>query len=218
MSMELGKDYLNAVEATELLGVKMQTLYAYVSRGMVRSFPGKESRTRVYAREDIERIHLRNKAMLGQEAAAASAMNLGHPIVPTSITEITAQGPSYRDRLAIELARKGATFEQVAELLWTGLWHETDLLWDAPLITSRDKVLLRSIPAEDARHQLIEILSLVTMQLAIGRGSLKDRLRSGRPLDAARGVIHGLIGCFGFLGAKGRNEETKAEAVFHATC
>ncbi len=46
--MELGKDYLNAVEATELLGVKMQTLYAYVSRGMVRSFPGKESKTRVY--------------------------------------------------------------------------------------------------------------------------------------------------------------------------
>lgn len=28
-SQELGKDYLSAVEATELLGVKMETLYAW---------------------------------------------------------------------------------------------------------------------------------------------------------------------------------------------
>ena len=190
--------------------MKMQTLYAYVSRGMVRSFPGKGSRTRLYAREDVERIHLRSKAQSGQEAMAASAMNLGHPIVPTSITEITSQGPCYRGHSAIELAQKGATFEQAAELLWTGLWHDTDLLWSAPLITSRDKALLRSIPVEDARHQIIEILSMVTLQLAIGRGSLKDRLRSGRPLDAARGVIHGLIGCFGFLSSKGCYIEAKS--------
>ncbi len=207
--MKQKKDYVSAVEATEMLGVKMQTLYAYVSRGMIRSFPGKGSRTRVYAREDVERIHLRTKAQSSLEAVAASAMNLGHPIVPTSITEITSQGPNYRGYPAVELAQNGATFEQVAELLWTGLWHDTDMVWSAPPITSRDRALLRSIPAEDARHQLIEILSLVTLQLAIGRGSLKDRLRSGRPLDAARGVIHGLIGCFGFLGANGRYEEDK---------
>ena len=77
--------------------------------------------------------------------------------------------------------------------------------------------MLRSIPAEDARHQLIEILSLVAMQLAIGRGPLKDRLRSGRPLDAARGVVHGLIGCFGFLGEGGRYEEAKGgRSVSHS--
>lgn len=215
--MKQQKDYLSAAETTELLGVKMQTLYAYVSRGLIRSFPGKGTRAKVYAREDVERIHLRTKAQSGQEAVAASAMNLGHPIVPTSITEITPQGPSYRGRMAVELAQSGATFEQVAELLWTGLWHDTDLLWRAPPITPRDKALLRSIPQEDARHQLIEILSLVTMQLAIGRGSLKDRLRSGRPLDAARGVIHGLIGCFGFLGPAGQYEEAKSgSSVAHS--
>ncbi|QHE75541.1 citrate synthase [Hydrogenophaga sp. PBL-H3] len=217
MFMQPEKDYLSAKEATELLGIKMQTLYAYVSRGMVRSFSGKGTRAKLYSREDVQRIRLRTMAQAGQVAVAASAMNLGPPIVPTSITEITPQGPSYRGQLATDLALKGATFEQVAELLWTGLWHETDLLWKASPITPRDKALLRSIPAEDARHQLIEILSLVAMQLAIGRGPLKDRLRSGRPLDAARGVVHGLIGCFGFLGEGGRYEEAKGgRSVSHS--
>lgn len=209
--MGLEKDYLSAVDAAGLLGIKLQTLYAYVSRGQVRSFPGSGSRAKVYAREDVERIRLRTKAHSGHSAVAAAAMDLGHPIVPTSITEITAQGPRYRGHLAVDLARDGARFEQVAELLWTGLWHETDLLWSALPLTLRDKALLSSIPVEDARHQLIEILSLVTIQLAIGRGSLKERLRSGRPLVAARGVIHGLIGCFGFLGEKNRYVEAKRD-------
>jgi citrate synthase len=55
------KDFwVDAGEATRLLGVSRQTLYAYVSRGFVRSeaVPG-TSRARRYAREDVERLRVR---------------------------------------------------------------------------------------------------------------------------------------------------------------
>jgi len=33
-----GEDYLSASEASEMLGVKPATLYAYVSRGVLKSY------------------------------------------------------------------------------------------------------------------------------------------------------------------------------------
>ena len=47
---------LTAKEATALLGIKRDTLYAYVSRGLVRSVPGKGGKSRRYYRSDLERL------------------------------------------------------------------------------------------------------------------------------------------------------------------
>ena len=46
--------WIDAAEATTLLGVSRATLYAYVSRGRIRSeaAPGAERRSR-YARDDV---------------------------------------------------------------------------------------------------------------------------------------------------------------------
>jgi hypothetical protein len=60
---------------------------------------------------------MRSLARSGHGPVAASAMNWGEPIFPTSITEITEQGPRYRGHLAADLVRSGASFESVAELL-----------------------------------------------------------------------------------------------------
>ena len=98
------KGYLSAREAAELLNIRKETLYAYVSRGMVRSVSDSgPSRARLYLRDDLERLRVKAGARGGHEAAAATAMNLGAPIVPTSITEITPQGPRYRGHLATDL-------------------------------------------------------------------------------------------------------------------
>jgi excisionase family DNA binding protein len=49
-----GEDYLTAPEAARLLGVKPETLYAYVSRGLLRSYRQGIKRQRLYRRADLE--------------------------------------------------------------------------------------------------------------------------------------------------------------------
>lgn len=112
--------YVTAREAVALLGVKLETLYAYVSRGLVRSVPGEGRRARRYARDDLERLRTRRDARAGHSAVAASALAFGEPVLDSAVTEITDAGPRYRGTLATDLATARVAFERVAELLFTG--------------------------------------------------------------------------------------------------
>ena len=49
-----GEEYLTVEEAAELMGVKPATLYAYVSRGILRSYRQGMKRQRLYRRADID--------------------------------------------------------------------------------------------------------------------------------------------------------------------
>ncbi|MGH7392495.1 MAG: helix-turn-helix domain-containing protein [Candidatus Rokuibacteriota bacterium] len=49
-----GEEYLTVDEAARLLGVKRATLYAYVSRGMLRSYRQGMKRQRLYRRAELE--------------------------------------------------------------------------------------------------------------------------------------------------------------------
>jgi citrate synthase len=51
-----GEEFLTAQEAARLLGVKPTTLYAYVSRGIVRSYRQGIKRQRLYRRSEIEAL------------------------------------------------------------------------------------------------------------------------------------------------------------------
>ena len=51
-----GEEYLDSEEAARLLGVKRETLYAYVSRGLLRSYRQGIKRQRLYRRLDIEEL------------------------------------------------------------------------------------------------------------------------------------------------------------------
>ncbi|MCS7049987.1 MAG: helix-turn-helix domain-containing protein [Thermomicrobium sp.] len=51
-----GEEYLTASEAAALLGVKRETLYAYASRGRLRSYRRGIRRERLYRRSDIEAL------------------------------------------------------------------------------------------------------------------------------------------------------------------
>jgi len=55
-----GEPYLSAAEACELLGIKPATLYAYVSRGVLRSYRQGIKRERLYRHHDVQgALHLR---------------------------------------------------------------------------------------------------------------------------------------------------------------
>ncbi len=104
-------------EAAAYLEVKRETLYAYVSRGLLRGVPAERGRERLYLREDIERLKARHDARSGHGPVAASALRWGEPVLETAISSIRADGHTYRGRSALELA-KTCSFEEVAELLW----------------------------------------------------------------------------------------------------
>ena len=51
-----GEEFLTVDEAARLLGVKPATLYAYVSRGVLRSYREGTKRQRLYRRAEVEAL------------------------------------------------------------------------------------------------------------------------------------------------------------------
>ncbi len=79
----MAKDhYLTAQEATEELGVSAATLYAYVSRGLIRSEPvdGKK-RVRRYHGEDVQRLRERKELRRNPAKLAEQALHWGVPVL-----------------------------------------------------------------------------------------------------------------------------------------
>lgn len=111
------KPYLSAREAAAELNVSRATLYAYVSRGLVRSEPVDGSRSRLYRTDDVRAMRARKTADSGPENGTATALTHGTPILDSAITLIADGALYYRGRDALELAR-GSSLESVAGLLW----------------------------------------------------------------------------------------------------
>jgi excisionase family DNA binding protein len=51
-----GEKFLDGREASHLLGVKLSTLYSYVSRGILRSYRQGIKRQRLYKQEELEEL------------------------------------------------------------------------------------------------------------------------------------------------------------------
>ncbi|MCY4373489.1 MAG: helix-turn-helix domain-containing protein, partial [Spirochaetaceae bacterium] len=112
--------FLTAAEAAATLGVKPQTLYAYVSRGLIRSEQAGGGRRRRYLRADVLRLRRRVEVRSNPAAAAHHAFTRSEgSILDSSLTLITEEELYYRGLPATALART-ATFEQVTALLWSG--------------------------------------------------------------------------------------------------
>ncbi|HTH05627.1 MAG TPA: citrate synthase, partial [Ilumatobacteraceae bacterium] len=114
--------YVSANEAARMLGVTKPTLYAYVSRGIVGRSTAADGRTSLYARDEIQQLAGRAR---GRREAAPPTIDVQ---ISSAITELQDEGVTYRGHDATELARTN-TFEQVAELLWTGGLGESQLTW-----------------------------------------------------------------------------------------
>lgn len=111
--------WLDTDEAARFLGVHRATLYAYVSRGRLRSEPVPGSRRRRYAREDLERLKARAAERRNPEMAAEQALHWGLPILESAITLIADGRIYYRGHDAARLARE-RSLADVAALLWLG--------------------------------------------------------------------------------------------------
>src|ERR1043165_4693463 len=103
--------WVDSRTAAKHLGIQQRWLYAYVSRGQVRSIAGGRGRPRMYSLMDLERLRVRRDARAGHGAVAAGALRWGEPVLDSAITAITPRGPAYRGHVAVDLAASGVRFE-----------------------------------------------------------------------------------------------------------
>ena len=104
---------LTVGEAARRLGVKPPTLYAYVSRGVLRSRRAPDGRTSLFDADDIEALARRGRPRRSSRTAALDI------VIETSLTTIEHERLRFRGHDAVRLARRH-TFEEVASLLWSG--------------------------------------------------------------------------------------------------
>jgi citrate synthase len=105
---------LTARQTADRLGIKLDTLYAYVSRGRLRSIMVPGTRERRYRSEDVEAL-LDGRS--GARPAPGSDPEALMPVIGSSVCLIENGRFYYRGQDVIRLA-DGATLEEIARLLW----------------------------------------------------------------------------------------------------
>lgn len=170
--------YLSAREAAGELAVSPATLYAYVSRGMIRSEPSDDARARRYRADDV-------RALLARRAPAglASAGETEAPVLDSAISTITSEGSVYRGVQAVALAEH-ATLEQAATLLWDMNDADPFAATNMPVVSDTMRAVASVTTGEAPIPRAITMLAL-----AGGNDSRAfNRSRQGRVEVGARAV------------------------------
>ncbi|MCW1843080.1 citrate synthase family protein [Prosthecomicrobium hirschii] len=205
---------LDAEAAAARLGVSRATLYAYVSRGLVRTAgpaegPDHDPRRRLYNAHDIEALVRRKAVGRRPDTVAATALDWGLPVLASAITEIEGGRLSYRGHDAARWAET-ASLEDTARLLWG--CGEADPFadplasapaWDGDLLavfaalplTERCQVLLPLVAAgratawqRDGRRLWPGAAALLRAMAGAASGSAPD----ARPIHEHLGRVWGL--------------------------
>lgn len=150
--------------AAARLGVKPQTLYAYVSRGLLesQSVPGSGRRAR-YRRLEVERLAART----GKGGRAGSLDVVIDTECPRRSRRAAALPRLGRPDAAVE-----ASFERVAEWLWTGLDPGEPELWALPSIQARVRRVTAALPSGATP---VDRLRAAALTLAAGDPMRSDR-------------------------------------------
>jgi citrate synthase len=107
--------YLSAREAAAELAISPATLYAYVSRGLIRSEPSPDTRSHRYRAEDVR--GLKERRVPSPEPRGLRSFDPDLPVLDSAISTITENGPIYRGVNCVELSERD-TLEHTATLLW----------------------------------------------------------------------------------------------------
>ena len=187
--------YLSAREASAELAISPATLYAYVSRGLIRSEPSPESRSHRYRAEDVR--GLKDRRTPSPEPRGLRSFDADLPVMDSAISTITEDGPIYRGVNCIELA-DADTLEHAATLLWDVTDVDPFSSDNCPLVSGA----MRAV-ADAARHappidRTIAVLALSASadpraftRAADGRAMVGPNPASGDRDDVER---HGVAG------------------------
>lgn len=155
--------FVDATAAATALGVSRATLYAYVSRGLVRSTPHPSlAKASLYVAADVHALINRKKQMRRPRAAAASALEFGLPVLKSRIAHFEGDRLFYRSKEATSYSRT-ATFEDAARLLWDS--GDADPFGEAPFdprdVPGWSEISTRFLPprAADRASTLLPLLT-----------------------------------------------------------
>lgn len=109
--------YLSSAEAATLLGISRQTLYAYVSRGLLHAHPASDPRESRYLAEEVQRLAGHRPRGRKPKEAAKAALSWGLPVLESTLTLIEDGRLYYRGVDAVALSEH-ASAEDAAALLW----------------------------------------------------------------------------------------------------
>lgn len=178
-------DWITAEAARSRLGVRPQTLYAYVSRGRVgvRADPA-DPRRSLYRAADIDGLTARKSRSRKLSEVAAGAIAWGEPVLASSITTVSGGRLFYRGRDAILLAETEA-LEATARLLRGG--HGVAL-----------KRSERPAPPEHPDLRTRAFLALAARAgadpPALGRSALALAVEAATLLDILADAVAGTVG------------------------
>ena len=178
---------LTAEQTATRLGVKLETVYAYVSRGALARTLADDLRTSRFDAREVDALARRGRPRKGVERVGAVDVSLA-----TEITWITQTELFFRGRDATALAST-SSFENVCELLWTGdLPSET--AWPEP---KKSIAVARSLCAHLPRGiSPIERFSVVCAALA-PLHPLRGELRSDTVIQHGRALLLALVASLG---------------------
>ncbi len=129
--------WLTTNQVAQRLGVKPATVYAYVSRGLLRRRMADDGRTSRFDPAEVEALARRSRPRTDSRRTGIVDV-----VLSTTLTEIRDGELRYRGHDAVELVAT-ATFEEVAELLWTADLAD-GIRWSAP---AKDVTLVRNVTA-----------------------------------------------------------------------
>ena len=176
-------DFLTAAEAARRLGVKPATLYAYVSRGVLTRSRAPDGRASLFSADEVERL-----ARRGRPRRPAGIADI---TVESAITEITGDGLRFRGLDVTRLA-VSRTFEEVAELLWTGEFRPAREPWQArPAALAAGRAAQAALPAGTLP---LERLQVIVPAMA-ATDPLRLQLDESAVLAAGRNIIAGMVDC-----------------------
>ena len=207
-------ELVDAKTAALMLGVKTQTLYAYVSRGLIRTVPQRGRKRSMYRRQDVEALRMngRGNRFSGEGSDRLVRWGTG-AMLSTAITSIDAAGPRYRGKLATDLARMRRSFEDCVELLWTGVLPAQSLVWQPGSIPDAFLQVTATLTKTTRVSSSRQRLALLTGAYAscIGRS---PEAALGAPVLAGRQLLQILAPCFGLLQTPPRYAASgKAESI-----
>ncbi len=189
-------ELLGARETARRLGVKLDTLYAYVSRGLLHSVAVPDSRERRYRVEEVERF----LASRGTDRAREALV----PVIGSAICLIAGGRFYYRGVDAVRLAET-ATLEEAAELLW-GDAGDHAASQAAPLAAREES-------EPPLLTGLIERCQIRLAMLAAADLAALDLTRAGL-VRTGRRILAALVGCIGAAGLDGEPVHRRLAALW----
>ncbi|EIM73228.1 citrate synthase [Nitratireductor aquibiodomus RA22] len=198
--------YLSSAEAARELGVSLPTLYSYVSRGVLTSYPQAGRKSRLYDADQIAKFKMRGE-ILNNAQVTENIMHYGHPVLETQVSGIVDGRLLFRGH-DISVLADNSTAEDVADLLWVGFDSSASLGWirnELPELAPRggeldralvdcQRWLLSRIEADqsaydNSREKIIEIAPLIWRG---GASFFFGSALTGRSLHEEIAVVSGL--------------------------